>query len=253
MRGPDSIDARYSGLVGKRVVVTGGASGIGLCLVNAFAAQGASVVAIDVDAAAIAEARAVLPSVQFIEADLSIAEMTLSVMAEIARDGPIDVLIPNAADDSRHAWHEVTPQVWHMAFAVNLNHQFFCAQAAAQGMAARKQGVIIFVGSVAALRGKPAMIGYLAAKAAVEGLMRGLARELGPEGVRVTAIIPGAIDTPRQRRLWRTPEVEARLLADQALPVLLDGWDVAALAVFLASDGGRGAAGQAFVLDAGLS
>jgi NAD(P)-dependent dehydrogenase (short-subunit alcohol dehydrogenase family) len=250
----DCIDATYPGLAGKRVAVTGGASGIGLCVAQAFARQGAAVYAIDRDREAMARARddGASANIEFLEADLALAENTIAVIERITRETPLDVLIANAANDSRHAWHDVTPASWRDTLAINLDHQFFGAQTAARGMVKQGRGVIVLMGSVASRRGRPAMIGYLSSKSAIEGMTRGLARELGPSGVRVCGVVPGGIDTERQRRLWRTPEVEARLMADQAMPQLLDGWDIAALALFLASDGARGAAGQIYALDAGL-
>ena len=247
----DCIDVTYPGLAGKRVAVTGGASGIGLCVAQAFAKQGATVYAIDRDRDAMGRARADSASahIEFLEADLAVAENTIAVIERLT---PLDVLVANAANDTRHAWHDVTPASWRDTLAINLDHQFFSAQTAARGMVKQGRGVIVLLGSVAARRGRPAMIGYLSSKSAVEGMTRGLARELGPSGVRVCGVVPGGIDTERQRRLWRTPEVEARLKADQAIPQLLDGWDIAALMLYLASDGARGAAGQVFALDAGL-
>jgi NAD(P)-dependent dehydrogenase (short-subunit alcohol dehydrogenase family) len=223
----ECLDASYPGLARKRVVVTGGASGIGLCLVQAFARQGAVVYGIDRDREAIARAgeEPACANISFIEADLSVAENVIACMESVTRSAPVDVLISNAANDTRHAWNEVTPTRWRATLRINPDHQFFSAQAVARGMVKAGSGVILLIGSVAARRGRPAMVGYLSAKSAIEGMTRGLARELGPHGVRVCGVVPGGIDTERQRRLWRTPEVEARLIADQALPVLLDGWD----------------------------
>jgi NAD(P)-dependent dehydrogenase (short-subunit alcohol dehydrogenase family) len=251
----DCITASYPELAGKRVVVTGAASGIGLCFAQAFIRQGARVCGIDHDKAAIEAAQKSAPGDQivFYEADLSAPEAAIAAVQQIASEGGIDILIANAANDTRHSWHELTPDLWRKTLGINLDHQFFSAQTAAQGMIERGGGLIILMGSVAWRRGRPAMAGYRASKAAVEALTRGLAHELGRQGVRVVGIAPGAIDTERQRRLWRTPEAEAQVLASQAIPQLLDGWDVAALALFLASDGARGATAQTYVLDGGLT
>jgi D-xylose 1-dehydrogenase len=251
----DCISARYPELAGKRVVITGAASGIGLCFAQAFARQGARVCGIDHDKAAIEAAGKIAPAdrIEFLEADLSTPEATIAAVETAAGKGSIDILISNAANDTRHNWHEVTPELWRKTLGINLDHQFFAAQTAARGMIERGGGLIILMGSVAWKRGKPAMVGYKASKAAVEGMTRGLGHELGRQGIRVVGIVPGAIDTERQRRLWRSPEAEARVVAEQAIAQLLDGWDVAALALFLASDGARGATAQTYVLDAGLS
>ena len=251
----DCISARYPELADKRVVVTGAASGIGLCFVQAFARQGATVCGIDNDKAAIEAAIKIAPAdrIEFLEADLSTPETAIAAIETAAGEGGIDILIANAANDTRHHWHEMTPDLWRKTLGINLDHQFFAAQTAAKGMVERGGGLIVLMASVAWRRSKPAMIGYRASKAAIEAMARGLAHELGRQGVRVVGIAPGAIDTERQRRLWRNPENEAKVLADQAIPQLLDGWDVAALALFLASDGARGATAQTYVLDAGLT
>jgi NAD(P)-dependent dehydrogenase (short-subunit alcohol dehydrogenase family) len=251
----DCISARYPELAGKRVVVTGAASGIGLCFAQAFVGQGAKVRGIDNDRAAIEAVSKTAPAdrIEFIEADLSTPETAIAAVEKAAGKDGIDVLIANAANDTRHNWHEVTPDLWRKTLGINLDHQFFAAQTAARCMVEHGGGLIVLMASVAWRRSRPAMVGYRASKAAVEAIARGLAHELGRQGVRVVGIAPGAIDTERQRRLWRNPENEAKVLADQAIPQLLDGWDVAALALFLASDGARGATAQTYVLDAGLS
>lgn len=249
------LSATYPELAAKCVLITGGASGIGLCFVEAFLDQGCSVVAADRDAAAIAVARESFAGrdVIFIEADLADAGIAGTTVRRAAEQGGLDILITNAANDTRHSWNDVTEASWRAALAINLDHQFFCAQAAAEVMVPRRTGVIIFLGSVTARRPRAAMVGYVAAKSAVEGMTRALARELSPAGIRVAAIIPGAIETPRQRAMWRTPEIVAQIRKDQATEDLLDGWDVAALALFLSSAGARGCTGQIYPLDGGLT
>ncbi|KPH74447.1 SDR family NAD(P)-dependent oxidoreductase [Bosea vaviloviae] len=251
-----SLSASYRELEGRHVVITGGASGIGLCMVESFLGQAAHVTVIDHDEHALrscaerfGDGRAT-----FRCADLSSIAVASTTIRDCAAVAPIDVLIANAANDTRHSWNGVTEESWRNVLAVNLDHQFFCAQAAAGDMVGRgRPGVIILMGSVAARRGRPAMIGYLTAKAAIDGMVRGLARELGQKRIRVAGLVPGAIETERQRRLWRTPASEQYLLTEQAMPVLLDGWDIAAMTLFLASDGARGCTGQIYVVDAGLS
>jgi NAD(P)-dependent dehydrogenase (short-subunit alcohol dehydrogenase family) len=242
-------------LAGRRVVVTGGASGIGRCLVEAFLAQGCTVDAIDFDAAAADALRAANPDARLAVrlADLADPAARAAAMQAVADAGRIDVMVTNAADDTRHAWSDVTPESWQRTLAINLDHQFFCAQAAARAMTAQGSGVIVMLGSVTARRGSPAMAGYLVAKGGVEAMVRGLARELGPAGVRVVGVVPGAIDTERQRRLWQTPERVEQILATQAIRQRLDGWDVAQMVLFLASDNARGCTAQSYVVDAGLT
>ncbi len=174
-------------------------------------------------------------------------------MRSIAQSGRIDIMVTNAANDTRHAWSEVTPESWRTTLAINLDHQFFCAQAAARVMTTQGSGVIVMLGSVTSRRGWPAMAGYLAAKGGVEAMVRGLARELGSSGIRVVGVVPGAIDTERQRRLWQTPDRVEQILATQAIRQRLDGWDVAQMVLFLASDNARGCTAHSYVVDAGLT
>lgn len=251
----DKSSMRLASLAGKRAVVTGGASGIGRCIAEAFLEQDAIVEAIDIDAAAADDLRAANSgrALTIHRADLTDPIARDAVLGEIAAAGPIDIMVTNAANDTRHAWSEVTPETWRQTLAVNLDHQFFCAQAAARAMATRGKGVIVMMGSVSSRRGWPAMAGYLTAKGGIEALVRGLARELGPSGVRVVGVVPGAIDTERQRRLWQTPDRIPQILATQAIPQRLDGWDVAQMVLFLASDNARGCTAQSYVVDAGLT
>jgi len=246
---------RLPSLAGKRVVVTGGASGIGRCIVEAFLEQDSIVEAIDIDVAAIDDIGAANAARRLTvrRADLTDPAARDGALRDIAAAGPIDVMVTNAADDTRHAWSDVTPESWRQTLAVNLDHQFFCAQAAARDMTARGNGVIVMMGSVSSRRGFPAMAGYLTAKGGIEALVRGLAREVGPSGVRVVGVLPGAIDTDRQRRLWQTPDRVPQILATQAIPQRLDGWDVAQMVLFLASDNARGCTAQSYVVDAGLT
>ena len=167
--------------------------------------------------------------------------------------GPVTVLVNNAARDDRHALESVTPEYWDDRLAVNLRHHFFAAQAVAAGMARAGGGSIINLGSVSWMRGTPGMVAYTTAKAAIHGLTRTLARELGPHKIRVNSLVPGAIDTPRQRELWITPELEREFLDQQCLKFRLDGDDVARGVLFLASDESRGITGHDLIIDAGLA
>jgi len=167
--------------------------------------------------------------------------------------GPVRVLVNNAARDDRHRFDEVTPEYWDDNQAVNLRHQFFAAQAVAPAMAAAGGGSIINLGSVSWMRGRPQLAAYTTSKAAINGLTRTLARELGGMNIRVNSIVPGAIPTERQRALWFSPEQEQKFIEQQCLKFRLSEDDVARTALFLASDEARGITGQNLIVDAGLA
>ncbi len=169
-----------------------------------------------------------------------------------AREGGIDVLINNAARDDRTDTLAVEPEAWRESLAVNLDHQFFASQAVAAVMQKGKGGNIILTSSTSFMKGRPGMSGYTTSKAAIVGLSQTLARELGPSGIRVNCIVPGAITTPRQQALWRTPASEKEIQAMQSLDITLEGRDVAAMALFVASDDARGCTGALFFIDAGI-
>ncbi|MFP4900732.1 SDR family NAD(P)-dependent oxidoreductase, partial [Paraburkholderia sp. BR14261] len=165
--------------------------------------------------------------------------------------GPIDVLVNNAGNDDRHDVGELTASYWDGRIAVNLRHQFFCAQAAARGMRQAGRGVILNFGSVSWHVALPNLPIYLTAKAGIEGLTRGLARDLGGAGIRVNCIIPGAVKTPRQMNLWQTPESEAKVVAGQCLQLRIEPEHVARMALFLASDDASRCSGRDYFVDAG--
>jgi NAD(P)-dependent dehydrogenase (short-subunit alcohol dehydrogenase family) len=243
--------AVYPSLKGRRVVVTGGGSGIGAGLVEAFVRQGAEVHFLDVlQAESEALARALgdaEPAPVFHRCDLKDAD---AIAAVFARIGPVDVLLNNAGNDDRHTLDEVTPAYFDDRLAVNLRHMLFCAKAAAPGMKARGGGAIINLGSISWHLGLPDLVLYETAKAGVEGMTRALARELGRDGVRVTCVAPGNVRTPRQLK-WYTPEGEAEIVRSQCLDGRIEPADVAALALFLASDDARFCTGHTYWIDAG--
>jgi NAD(P)-dependent dehydrogenase (short-subunit alcohol dehydrogenase family) len=246
----DYTSARYASLNGRVVVITGGATGIGAEMVRAFAAQGSAVHLLDIAEDAGVALAASLPGAHFHRCDVRDIALLRATLAAI--EAP-DVLINNAARDDRHEMAEIGPEQWREWLAVNLDHQFFATQAVVPRMAARGRGCVIMLGSVSWMRGRPGLVAYTTAKAAINGLTRTLARELGGQGIRVNCIVPGAILTERQAALWRTPEQEAQFLALQAMPLRLDGSHVARLALFLASDEASGCTGANFIVDAGLT
>ncbi|MDD1964623.1 SDR family oxidoreductase [Pseudomonas putida] len=254
-------DTRYPSLGGKVILISGGASGIGAAFVEAFHEQGARVAFLDLDeAGGVALAGSLEPErVFFAPCDVrDIDRLKASIQAVEERWGAIDVLINNAARDDRHPIQDVSVEYWDERMQTNLRHAFFAAQAVAPGMARRGSGVIINMGSISWMRGRPGMVCYTTAKAALNGMTRTLARELGDKGIRVNSLVPGAIRTERQDAMWSNDpaglQAASQLFIDQQmLKFRLDASDCARMALFLASDDSRGCTGQNFVVDAGLS
>jgi NAD(P)-dependent dehydrogenase (short-subunit alcohol dehydrogenase family) len=249
----DYTTAQYRSLADRAVVVTGGASGIGEEMVRAFVAQGARVSFIDI-AREPGEALAEATGASLYACDVTDIAALREALSRIENDhGRVDILVNNAGKDDRHDIAEVEPDYWRRALALNLDHQFFATQAVSKGMAERGTGSIIMLGSISWMRGRPGMVGYTTAKAAINGMTRTLARELGPAGIRVNCIVPGAILTDRQKKLWLTPELNQQFLDLQALKFRLDASHVARMALFLASDESGGCTGANFIVDAGLT
>jgi D-xylose 1-dehydrogenase len=251
-----NAQAVYPSLAGRVVFVTGGGSGIGAAIVAAFARQQAAVAFVDVDETASAGLQSSLKSAglpsHYEPCDVRDTAALRGAIAKARQAlGPISILINNAARDDRHASEEVTPEYWDERIAVNLKHQFFAAQAVLPDMKAANWGSIINFGSSSWMVGQGGMVAYTAAKSAVLGLTRSLARDFGAYNIRVNAIAPGWILTERQRKLWLTPEAKARLLEAQCLKRELNGEDIARVVLFLASDEAAAITGQHYVVDAG--
>ncbi len=248
----DSDDSRavYPSLRDKRVLITGGGSGIGAGIVEAFAKQGARVTFLDILNGE-SEALASSTGASFERIDLTDTPATAQVIQRlIDQGGAFDILINNAASDDRHGIDDVTEAYWNDRLNVNLKHQFFCAQAVVAGMRSNGGGAIVNLGSISWHLALPGLILYETCKAAIEGLTRALARELGGDNIRVNCVIPGNIRTPRQMQ-WYTPEGEAEIVNAQCIKCRLEPSDVAALVMFLASDDARGMTGHEYFVDAG--
>jgi len=249
--------ASYPSLKDRAVFVSGGGSGIGASIVEHFAAQGAKVGFVDIDEGASKALGAKIvaaghPMPMFAKCDVrEIASYQAAIADMVGRLGPFTVLVNNAARDDRHSLEEVTPAYWDERIAVNLRHQFFAIQTVAPGMKKAGGGSIVNFSSVSYHTMTADLAVYQAAKAAVIGMTRGLARDLGPDKIRLNAITPGWIMTQRQIDLWLTPEAEAGLMQAQCLKEKLYPPDIARMALWLAADDSRLVTAQNFVVDGG--
>jgi NAD(P)-dependent dehydrogenase (short-subunit alcohol dehydrogenase family) len=251
------VFATYPSLRDRVVLVTGGASGIGAEEVAQFARQGAKVAFLDIaDAAAASLIETLrlegLPAPLYLPCDLKDIPALQAAIAEVGRRlGAITVLVNNAANDQRHDYQDMTVEYWDERMATNLRHQFFAIQAVAPMMRAAACGSIINFGSISWHTNQGNMPAYTTAKAGVEGLTKGMARDLGPHGIRVNCVIPGWIMTQRQIDLWLTPEAEENLLRAQCLKTKVMPADVARMVLWLASDDSQMCSSQLWVVDGG--
>src|SRR5581483_4812447 len=189
---------------------------------------------------------------EYFHSDLTHSVELQSVMQGLLSRFPaIDVLINNAGNDKRHKIEEVTPEFWDWCMQVNLKHQFFMAQAVLPGMRRAKHGSIINMSSIGWVIPSIGIPVYVTAKAAVVGMTRALAHEVGVDGVRVNCVMPGAILTEKQRRLWYTDEYKTQIQQRQAIKREIQPEEVAELILFLASDESLAITNQSFVIDAG--
>lgn len=257
MATPDGLpQAWYPSLRNRRILITGGGSGIGEALVEAFADQGARVAFVDI---AEAPSRAVVARLDgkvdhtplYLQCDLTdLNDVDHAVENSISTLGGLDTLINNAGNDDRHSIDEVDPAYYERRMAVNLHHYFFASRATIPALKASSSGSIINFGSISWHVALPNLVIYQTAKAAIEGLTASPTRDLGKEGIRVNAILPGAVDTPRQK-CRNTAEDEDKVLDAQCLPIRITPADVAALALFLASDNARACTAGRYFVDAG--
>ncbi len=248
--------AIYPSLAGKRVLITGGGTGIGAAIVEAFVRQDAEVWFLDIaegESKPLADRLSASPRPpHFLRCDLTdIEDVRTTIDRIIASTGAIDVLVNNAANDDRHQLENITPEYWDQRIAVNLRHLLFCSQAVVPGMKAAGGGSIVNLGSISWHLALPDLVLYETAKGGIEGMTRALARDLGIYNIRVNCVVPGGIRTPRQTRLWHDPEEEARMLDLQCLKERIDPEHVAAMVLFLASADGRMCTAHNYFVDAG--
>ncbi|MBI5851277.1 MAG: SDR family oxidoreductase [Planctomycetes bacterium] len=254
---PTDPTATYPSLRGRAVLVTGGGSGIGAAVVRAFARQHSKVAFLDIDDDASKKLVAELagkdwPRPLHVNCDLQDIGALRAAIAQVeGRLGPIDVLVNNAASDERHEIDAVEPAYFDDRIAVNLRHYFFAIQAVRAAMAKNGGGSIVNLGSIVWRLPLPEVAVYATAKAAIAGMTKILAAELGPQRIRINCVEPGFVATERQKKLWLTPELESRVRAGQCLPDLIEPDSIADLVLFLASDAGRMCTRQTFVVDGG--
>ena len=245
--------AQYPSLKDKTVFITGGASGIGADMVRSFSAQGANVGFIDIDSDGSKElVKNTEGNIAFEQCDLRDIHALRSAFEKLAgKLGPATVLVNNAARDDRHGWNEVTPEYWDERQATNLRHQFFAIQTVAPGMIEAGGGSIINMGSNSWWEAGGNMPSYTTAKAAVHGLTRTMARDLGGHRIRVNTVVPGWIMTDRQKELWVTEESIENHRKRQCLPDLIDPIYVARMVLFLASDDSAMCTANNYMVEAG--
>ncbi len=257
MQDAPSQFAVYPSLKDRAVLITGGASGIGASLVTQFARQGSRVAFLDIQDELAQQLVGNLaadgcPSPLYLQCDLTdVALLRSAADRALATLGTVDVLVNNAGNDRRHPIDEVTPEFWDRSIATNLRPYFFMAQAVIPAMRSAGRGSIINMSSIAWIIPNKGMPVYVTAKAAIVGLTRTLAHDLGPSGIRVNAVLPGAIATERQKRLWYTPEYEAEIFVGQALKRQIEPDEVARLVLFLAADDSGAITNQSYIIDAG--
>ena len=248
--------ATFHDLKGKNVFITGGGSGIGASLTDGFLAQGASVTFVQrSDASEFCDEMEAKHNVRplFIPCDITDVDAFQSAIKKAGGDeGRLDVLVNNAANDKRHTTDEVTEEFWDWSQSINLKAYFFGCQAATRLMKSAKSGSIINFSSISYMMGNAGYPSYTTANSGINGMTRSLAREFGPDGIRVNALAPGWVLTDKQLGLWATPEALAAHLNRQCLKEHLGPQDIVDAVLFLASSASRMMTGQMMVVDGGV-
>ena len=251
------MNVKYNDLENKRVFITGGGSGIGSSIVEHFCAQGSEVYFIDIN---VSESKKLIDEIKnknfsvptFIECDLlNIKQLQQTISNIIKEKGPINILINNAANDTRHKIDDVTEEYWNERMNVNLRHFFFTVQSVKKSMIENGGGSIINMGSTSWMIGQGGMAAYTAAKSGVVGLTRSFARDLGEFKIRVNSVVPGWVMTQRQIDLWLNEESEKELMHRQCLKEKLMPHEIAQAVLFFSSDQSSGCTNQSYVVDKG--
>ncbi len=246
----------YPDLSGASVFITGGGSGIGAALTEGFLRQGARVAFVQrSDASDFVDEMAAATGSRplFLPCDITdIAALKSAISTASEAHGAISVLVNNAANDARHTTLEVNEAYWDRSIAINLKAYFFAAQAVIPGMQARGGGTIVNFSSISYMMGNAGYPIYTAANSAINALSRSLAREFGPDRIRVNALAPGWVLTAKQKEMWVTPEGLAAHLERQCLKDTLEPQDIVGGCLFLASSASRMMTGQALVIDGGV-
>jgi len=251
------MKVKYFDLENKRVFITGGGSGIGASIVEHFCEQNSEVYFIDINEEAsnklVSECKnKKLAIPNFIKCDLlNIKELQNTISKIISENGPIEILINNAANDERHKIEDVTEEFWNQRMNINLRHYFFTVQSVKKTMIKNKGGAIVNIGSASWMIGQGGMAAYTAAKSGVVGLTRSFARDLGEHNIRVNSVVPGWTMTERQIEKWLTPESEKDLMKNQCLKSKLMPSDIAKAVLFFSSDQSSGCTNQSYVVDKG--
>ena len=251
------MKVKYFDLENKRVFITGGGSGIGASIVEHFCEQGSEVYFVDINAE---ESKKLVDEMKnkkfkvptFIECDLINIKLLQETISKILTEkGPINILINNAANDTRHKIDDVTVEYWDERINVNLRHFFFTVQAVKKSMIENNGGVIINMGSTSWMVGQGGMAAYTAAKSGVVGMTRSFARDLGEFNIRVNSVVPGWVMTQRQIDMWLNKESEEELMKKQCLKEKLMPNEIAQAVLFFSSDQSSGCTNQSYIVDKG--